>query len=220
MPTSGTCVIAWRWKGLKLACPPRCDVSINKYPLRQNPDISACKLSPPPPPHFVFFNFCQLQDIQLLKYLNEFEFCSRQHFIFLVSNKMCCSEVSVQVKEGVYLVWAFETAGFHCSVLKQPATVLAFRTQRERQRGGENERPSSGERRSRGGSRMSQTGTQRFLRLNKRQRLSQHSSSDAKTFTEPRMPSSLGLQWQLCHLLAFLKSIHTAGALRERDFYR
>ncbi len=34
--------------------------------------------------------------------------------------------------------------------------------------------------------------------------------------TEPRMPSSLGLQWQLCHLLVFPKSIHTAGAERKR----
>lgn len=129
-------------------------------------------------------------------------------------------EVNVQLQEGVNLMWAFETAGFHCSVLTQPTTVLAFRTQRERQRGGESERPSSGESRSRRGSRMSQTGTQRFLRLNKRQRVSQHSSSDAKTFTEPRMPSSPGPQWQLCHLLVFLKSIHIAGAFRERDFYR
>lgn len=79
---------------------------------------------------------------------------------------------------------------------------------------------SSGERRSRGGSWMSQTWTQRFLRLNKRQRISLHSGSDAKTFSEPRMASSLGLQWQLCHLLVFLKSIHTAGGLRERDFYK
>lgn len=60
-------------------------------------------------------------------------------------------------------MWAFETAGFHCSALTQPTTVLAFRTQRERQTGGERERP-----RSRRGSRMSQTGTQRFLRLNKK----------------------------------------------------
>lgn len=78
--------------------------------------------------------------------------------------------VNVEVKVGVYSVWAFETAGFHCSVLTQPTTVLAFSTQRERQRGGERVRPSSGERRSRRGSRMSQTGTQRFLRLKKRQR--------------------------------------------------
>lgn len=78
----------------------------------------------------------------------------------------------------------------------------------------------TGERRSRGGSWISQTWTQRFLRLNKRQRISLHSGSDAKTFSEPRMASSLGLQWLLCHLLASPKSIHTAGAMRERDFYR
>lgn len=94
-------------------------------------------------------------------------------------------EVNVQVEEDVYSMWAFETAGFHCSVLTQPTTVLAFRAQRERQRGGEKrgrerdrgregERESSQwrERGSRRGSGMSQTGTQRFLRLNKRQSLS------------------------------------------------
>lgn len=68
-------------------------------------------------------------------------------------------------------MWASETAGFHCSVLTQPTTVLAFRAQRERQRGGERERPSSSrerdrereEKKHRRGSRMSQTGTQRFF---------------------------------------------------------
>ncbi len=69
-------------------------------------------------------------------------------------------------------MWAFETAGFHCSALTQPTTVLAFRTQRERQTGGrKRERARERERerpRSRRGSRMSQTGTQRFLRLNKK----------------------------------------------------
>lgn len=41
-----------------------------------------------------------------------------------------------------------------------------------------------------------------------------------KLLTESRMLSSLGLQWQLCHLLVFLESFHTAGASRERHFYR
>lgn len=41
-----------------------------------------------------------------------------------------------------------------------------------------------------------------------------------KLLTESRMLSSLRLQWQLCHLLVFLESIHTAGASRERHFYR
>lgn len=94
------------------------------------------------------------------------------------------------LKVGVYSMWEFETAGVHCSVLTQPTAVLAFRPQKGRKRGGASERASSGVRRSRGGSRMSQTWTQRGLRLNKRLRISLHSGSDAKTFSKPRKPSS------------------------------
>lgn len=113
-------------------------------------------------------------------------------------------------------MWEFETAGVHCSVLTQPTAVLAFRPQRGRER--ERARASSGVRRSRGGSGMSQTGTQRGLRLNKRQRISLHSGSDAKTFSKPRKPSSR--RFNGSSVLVLLQSIHSAGVLRERDFYR
>lgn len=55
-----------------------------------------------------------------------------------------------------------------------------------------------------GGNKMSQTGTQGFLRLDETQSVSLNVSWDAKAFTESRMHSLLVHQWQLCHLLVFL----------------
>lgn len=46
------------------------------------------------------------------------------------------------LKVGVYLMWEFETAGVHCSVLTQPTAVLAFRPQKGRKREGARERAS------------------------------------------------------------------------------
>lgn len=104
----------------------------------------------------------------------------------------------------------FETAGFHCSVLTQPTTVLAFRTQRERQRGGERERPSSGGEVE--WAKQEHRGFWGWIRDR-----------------EALMPKLTLNQGCLLHrgfngssviYLYSLKSIHTAGALRERDFYR